>query len=44
MGMRGLEFRCGVTQSVTKSNDNLKWNITRVPEFGSEISLRTENN
>ena len=27
-----------------KSDDNLKWNITRVPEFGSEISLRTENN
>ena len=26
------------------SNDNLKWNITRIPEFGSEISLRTENN
>ena len=27
-----------------KSNDNLKWNITRIPEFGSEISLRMENN
>ena len=27
-----------------KSNDNLKWNITRVPEFGLEICLRTENN
>ena len=27
-----------------KSNDNLKRNITRVPEFGLEISLRTENN
>ena len=27
-----------------KSNDNLKQNITRVPEFGLEISLRTENN
>ena len=26
-----------------KSNDNLKQNITRIPEFGSEISLRTEN-
>ena len=27
-----------------KSNNNLKWNITRVPEFGLEISLRMENN
>ena len=27
-----------------KKHDNLKWNITRIPEFGSEISLRTENN
>ena len=27
-----------------KSNDNLKQNITRIPEFGLEISLRTENN
>ena len=27
-----------------KSNDNPKRNITRIPEFGSEISLRTENN
>ena len=26
------------------SNDNLKQNITRIPEFGLEISLRTENN
>ena len=27
-----------------KSKDNLKQNITRIPEFGSEISLRMENN
>ena len=27
-----------------KSNDNLKWITTRILEFGSEISLRTENN
>ena len=27
-----------------KSNDNLKWNITRIPESRSEMSLRTENN
>ena len=27
-----------------KSNANLKQNITRIPEFGLEISLRTENN
>ena len=27
-----------------KSDNNLKRNITRVPEFGSEISLETENN
>ena len=27
-----------------KSNDSLKWNIIRIPEFGLEISLRTENN
>ena len=27
-----------------KSNDNLKQNITRIPGFESEISLRTENN
>ena len=27
-----------------KSNDNLKWNITRIVRFGLEISLRTENN
>ena len=27
-----------------KSNDNPKQNITRVLEFRSEISLRTENN
>ena len=27
-----------------KSNNNLKWNITSIPEFGSEISLRTEDN
>ena len=27
-----------------KSNNNPKQNITRIPEFGSEISLRTENN
>ena len=26
-----------------KSDDNPKQNITRVPEFGLEISLRTEN-
>ena len=25
-------------------HNNQKWNITRSPEFGSEISLRTENN
>ena len=27
-----------------KKHNNQKWNITRSPEFGSEISLRTENN
>ena len=27
-----------------KSNNNLKRNLTRIPEFGSEISLRMENN
>ena len=27
-----------------KSNDNPKWNITRVPKFGSEISLEMANN
>ena len=27
-----------------KTHSNQKWNITRSPEFGSEISLRTENN
>ena len=26
-----------------KSNDNLKWIITRISEFRSEISLRREN-
>ena len=25
-------------------HNNQKWNITRSPEFGSEINLRTENN
>ena len=25
-------------------HNNQKWNITRGPEFGSEINLRTENN
>ena len=25
-------------------HNNQKWNITRSPEFGLEISLRTENN
>ena len=25
-------------------HNNLKWNITRILEFGSEISLRTEDN
>ena len=27
-----------------KKHNNQKWNITRSSEFGSEISLRTENN
>ena len=27
-----------------KKHNNQKWNITRSPEFRSEISLRTENN
>ena len=27
-----------------KKHNNPNWNITRSPEFGSEISLRTENN
>ena len=27
-----------------KKHNNQKWNITRSPEFGSEISVRTENN
>ena len=27
-----------------KKHDNLKWNITRIWSFRSEISLRTENN
>ena len=27
-----------------KKHNNQKWNITRSPEFGLEISLRTENN
>ena len=27
-----------------KKHNNQKWNITRIPEFGLEISLRTENN
>ena len=27
-----------------KKHNNQKWNITRSPEFGSEISLRMENN
>ena len=26
-----------------KKHNNQKWNITRSPEFGSEISLRMEN-
>ena len=25
-------------------HNNQEWNITRSPEFGSEINLRTENN
>ena len=27
-----------------KKHNNQKWNITRSPEFWTEISLRTENN
>ena len=27
-----------------KKHNNQKWNITRSPEFKSEINLRTENN
>ena len=27
-----------------KSDGNYKWNITRPPECGSELDLRTENN
>ena len=27
-----------------KKHNNQKWNITRSAKFGSEISLRTENN
>ena len=27
-----------------KKHNNPKWNITRILEFGLEISLRTENN
>ena len=32
------------TVMVHKKHDNPKWNITRILVFGSEISLRTENN
>ena len=45
MGMNvSTKWKDNQTVMRHKRHNNQKWNITRSPEFGLEISLRTENN